>query len=454
MNKNSESFHFALSAAETAIRSADPYRLMKKHIKSKGDNVTITDLFGKHVTIDLSGVRRIYVVGAGKASGKMASGVHRILGNRIFEGAVNVPYDSNMQSDLISIHEAGHPIPDENGIVGTKKILRILSRATKNDLVIVLLSGGGSALLPMPLQGISLSTKQLVTSSLLLAGASIEEVNTVRKHLSAVKGGRLLNHISMGCMVVSIIISDVIGDDLSTIASGPTFPDSSTFMQAKEILKKYEVWNSTVAGIAIVKKTITNGIIGRIPETIKTGDRVLANVNNIIIGNNEVACKAAIKLLKENGLSAIYLGSSFDGSAVNHGRYLANLANQISSYCLPLAFVLGGETVVKVDKYHRHAIGGRNLEAALSSALSLKYKKNMDVSICCVGTDGIDGNSNYAGAFVTPRAFRRVMTEKEKYEEYLNRHDSGSAFRELKSLIVTGRTGTNVNDISIIVRAR
>lgn len=451
-NKNLESFHFALSAGEAAIRSADPYRLVSKHMKVKGKNLIIRDIFGNAVKINLSRIQQTYIVGAGKASGKMALAVHRILDDKTIKGAVNIPYDSGLTSDLISINEAGHPIPDENGIVGTENIINLLNQTTKSDLVIVLISGGGSALFPMPIKGISLSTKQLVTRSLLLAGASIEEVNTVRKHLSKVKGGQLLNYVKEGSRVVSIIISDVIGNDLSIIASGPTFPDSSTFLQAKEILRKYILWDSK--DFVTVQRIIENGIDGKIQETIKPGDQVLANVSNVIIGNNEMACSAAVKTLKKMKVNTLYLGSSFGGLAIDHGKYLAQLANQFSSYCLPSAFVLGGETVVKVSECHQNGIGGRNQEAALSSAMSFKYKKNMDISICCLGTDGIDGNSTYAGALVTSRIFPLVLTSREKYKAYLSRHDSSSAFKELKSAIITGRTGTNVNDISIIVRVR
>ena len=454
VNRNSKSIHFALSAIEAAMRSVDPVLLIKNNMKLKGHNLIITDLFKNIVNIDLFTIQRIYIIGAGKASGKMALAVHRLLREREVEGAVNVPYGSNMRSDAISITEAGHPIPDENGIEGTKKILGILKKTHKFDLVIVLISGGGSALLPMPTRGISLSTKQSVTRSLLLAGASIEEVNTVRKHLSEVKGGRLLQHFRERCRVISIIISDVIGDDLSIVASGPTFPDCSTYQQAVEILKKYLVWDSSMAGIVTVKKVILKGKDGGIPETIKIGDQVLTNVSNIIIGNNELACKAAMKTLNRMKINTIYLGSAFGGLAIDHGRYLAHLASQFSSNCLPSAFVLGGETVVKVSNGHLGGTGGRNQEAALASAMSFKYKKDMDLTICCLGTDGIDGNSTYAGAVVTPRIFRLVQGRKEKYKGYLAEHDTSNAFRELKSLIVTGRTGTNVNDISIMVRVK
>jgi glycerate 2-kinase len=454
VDRNSKSIHFALSAIEAAMRSVDPVLLIKNNMNLKKDNLIITDLFKKVVNIDLSTIRTIYIIGAGKASGKMALAVLRLLGKMEVEGAVNVPYGSNIRSDAISITEAGHPIPDENGIQGTKKILGILKNTHKFDLVIVLISGGGSALLPMPTQGITLSTKQSVTRSLLLAGASIEEVNTVRKHLSAVKGGRLLEYFGEKCRVVSIIISDVIGDDLSIVASGPTFPDCSTFQQAEEILKKYLVWDSNMAGIVTVKKVILKGKDGRIPETIKFEDPVLTNVSNIIIGNNELACKAAMKTLNRMKINTVYLGSSFGGLAIDHGRYLAHLAGQFSSYCLPSAFVLGGETVVKVSNGQLGGTGGRNQEAALASAMSFRYKKDMDLTICCVGTDGIDGNSTYAGALVTRRIFRLVQSSKEKYNEYLAEHNTSNAFRELKSLILTGRTGTNVNDISIIVRVK
>ena len=241
-------------------------------MKVKGHNLLITDIFGNATKINLSRIQQTYIVGAGKASGKMALAVHSVLGHRKIKGSRYTWYDSGLTSDLISLNEAGHPIPDENGIAGVKKILDLLKQAGRSDLVIVLISGGGSALLPMPIRGISLPIKKLVTRSLLLSGASIDEVNAVRKHLSKVKGGKLLNYVNTGSRVVSLIISDVIGDDLSIIASGPTYYDISTFLQAKEILKKYILWESK--DFVLVRRIIENGINGKIQETIKPGDQL------------------------------------------------------------------------------------------------------------------------------------------------------------------------------------
>jgi glycerate-2-kinase len=345
-------------------------------------------------------------------------------------------------------------LPDQNGVTGTRKILSLLSRTSKSDVVIALISGGGSALLPMPRDGISLSEKQQITQSLLLSGASISEVNVVRKHLSAVKGGQLLKGIRSGCLVISLIISDVIGDDLSIIASGPTFPDGSTFTQAKEILEKYMIWDSNKEGVIAVRKTIEKGINGMIRETVKPGDNSMSNVRNFIIGNNETACKAAVNRLKKMKVNTIYLGSSFGGLAVDHGRYLAHLAHQFSANCLPSAFVLGGETVVKLEEIYKNSTGGRNQEAVLSSGIVYKHKKNEDLSICCLGTDGIDGNSTNAGAIITSRIFPLISSNRQMYEGFLIRHDSSNALRDLDSLITTGRTGTNVNDISMVIRVK
>jgi glycerate-2-kinase len=423
-------------------------------VKLKHDNLLVSDIYGRRVVINLSNVRHTYVVGAGKASGKMAIAITEILGNRVSKGAINVPYNSDIKSDLISFKEAGHPLPDQNGVIGTKKILSLLSRTSKSDLVVALISGGGSALLPMPTDGISLSEKQQFTRSLLLSGASISEVNIVRKHLSAVKGGQLLNWIRPGCPVISLIISDVIGDDLSIIASGPTFPDESTFVQAKKILEKYMIWDSNKEGIIAVRRIIEKGVNGIIRETIKPGDNTISNVNNFIIGNNEIACKAAVNRLKKMKVNTIYLGSTFGGLAADHGRYLAHLANQFSSNCLPSAFVLGGETVVKVEDTYQNSTGGRNQEAVLSSGIANKHKEDVDLSVCCLGTDGIDGNSTNAGAIITSRIFPLISANRQKYEGFLIRHDSSNALRELDSLIITGRTGTNVNDISMVVRVK
>jgi glycerate 2-kinase len=310
-----------------------------------------------------------------------------------------------------------------------------LKRAAHNDLVIVLISGGGSALLPLPAPGVSLADKQRITRMLLRSGASIYEINTVRKHLSAVKGGQLLRHVNESCNVVSLILSDVIGDDLGMIASGPTYPDSSTFTDALRVLRKYRVKDPDAA------KFIAKGVKGEIAETPKPQDPVFSRTQNMLIGNNAIACKAAAGYLKKRGVKTVHLGSEFNGDAKDFGAFLARLTSGFGRR--GCAVVAGGETTVKLQQ-RKNGLGGRNQEAALACLTKLDRQ---DVAVGCMGTDGIDGNSNAAGALLSPKTI--VLARKMNLQIYLDVHDSYRALKKLHSLIFTGYTGTNVNDISI-----
>jgi glycerate-2-kinase len=271
---------------------------------------------------------------------------------------------------------------------------------------------------------------------LLRSGASIHEINAVRKHLSAIKGGQLLRHINESCKVVSLILSDVIGDDLGMIASGPTYPDSSTYNDALKILRKYRV-----QAPAAVLNLFAKGIKGKTEETPKPEDLIFSRIHNMLIGNNAIACKAAANYLKKRGVKAVHLGSEFNGEAKEFGVFLARIT--LSFRCRRFAIVAGGETTVKLDR-RKNGLGGRNQEAALACLATLNRH---DVAVGCVGTDGIDGNSDAAGALVSPRTI--MLAKKMDLQRYLDMHDSYHALKKLHSLIFTGYTGTNVNDISI-----
>jgi glycerate-2-kinase len=363
-----------------------------------------------------------------------------MLDEKVAEGAITVPHGLKERIKGISITQASHPVPDRAGVVGTEKILNILGKVRENDLVFVLISGGGSALLPLPAAGVSLADKQSITNLLLRSGASIHEINSVRKHLSAVKGGQLLRHVDKSCNVVSLILSDVIGDDLDVIASGPTCPDRSTFADAQRILKKYRIKEPFAALDHIAK-----GTRGEVEETPKPRDPVFLRVHNVLVGNNEIACTTATSYLKKHGVKAEYLGSRFDGEARGFGMVLARLASDLGGR--PFALVAGGETTVRLDR-SKSGIGGRNQEAALACMMKLRRR---DVVVACMGTDGIDGNSDAAGALVSPKTMS--LAAGMDLKNYLDRHDSNSAFRKLRSLIITGYTGTNVNDVAIVCGA-
>jgi glycerate 2-kinase len=430
----SKSARLALGALEYAMRSVEPAALVRRAVRP-GKSLAVRDVNGR--TISLGKFDNIYVVGAGKAAAGMADALAFIV--QVSEGAITAPYGSKLRSKAISLTEASHPVPDRAGVAGARKIIELAEKARVGDLLFVLISGGGSALMPLPAQGVTLSDKQKVTAALLRSGASIQEINAVRKHLSAIKGGQLLRHVDRSCRVVSLILSDVIGDDMEAIASGPTAPDSSTFAGAQRIMKKYRIAN------AAAKAHIAKGVRGEISDTPKPGDPVFASVSNVLIGSNSVACNGAVDYLRRKGLRAAHLGSEFDGEARDFGTLLARLALDLGRSGKPFAAVAGGETTVRLGK--KSGVGGRNQEAALSCAASLKN----DVVVACMGTDGIDGNSDAAGAIVSQRTIMQTWKKKVDLGKYLARHDSYHALKELDSLIFTGRTGTNVNDIAIII---
>lgn len=433
---NDRSSRLLLAALEAGVKSVMPGALVRRAVKFERE-LTVRDILGRKILI--RNFDRVYIVGAGKAAAGMASALHTILHRRVVEGAITIPYGVRATIKGISVTHASHPAPDRSGIEGTRKILAVLNKARPDDLIFVLISGGGSALMPLPAPGISLADKQKITDRLLGSGASIEEINAIRKHLSAVKGGQLLHHVH-GCTVVSLIISDVVGDNLGVIASGPTCPDNSTFQDALKILKKYRI-----RGPNAVLERVVRGTKGRIEETPKPGDLTFSGVHNLLIGNNAIACKSAVDYLKKRGLHAVHLGSEFDGEAKKFGTFLARLASDLGSQ--PFALVAGGETTVKLGR-SGNGTGGRNQEAALACIMELRRQ---DVTAAFMGTDGIDGNSDAAGALVSPKTI--ALAKKLNLNKYIESHDSFRVIKKLRSLIITGYTGTNVNDIAMICKA-
>jgi len=423
-----------LSALEAALDSVRPETLLRQAVRFD-EKLSVRDIYGNVARFQK--FDNIYVVGAGKATAGMADALYSIFKGKITAGAINVPLGAKIKSRAIAVTNASHPVPSRSGLEGTRKIIDVLGRAGEGDLVFVLISGGGSAMMPMPASDVSLRDKQRITSQLLRSGASIHEINTVRKHLSAVKGGQLLRYVSRSCDVVSLILSDVVDDDIAAIASGPTCPDNSTFKDAKKILKKYKLDSSSAA------EHINRGAMGEIEETPKPGDPVFSNVHNMIIGNNVIACKGAVKYLKLRGFNTAHLGSRFDGRARDFGRFLARLASDLGN--APFAVVAGGETTVTLNK-SRNGTGGRNQEVALACAIDLRRQ---DIAVACMGTDGIDGNSDAAGALVSAKAIS--VAKRSDLKKYLDRHNSYHALKKMHSLIFTGNTGTNVNDITVVI---
>jgi glycerate-2-kinase len=431
----------AIKSFEHALWAVDPKQIIKSKVMLKNSELHVNG----H-KLELKKFKNIYVIGGGKASGSMAEALEKILAKKITAGIVNVPHGSKHNTKIIETHGASHPFPDEVGVEGTRRMLEIAEKAGKNDLIICLISGGGSSLMPLPRGEISLDDKREITNALLKCGATIKEINTVRKHISDFKGGWLAKK-AYPATILNLILSDVVGDPLEFIASGPTVPDSTTFSDAIKVLKKYDLWNKTPASI---KKVLLEGEKGAIPETPKSSDEAFKKVFNVVVGNNRSASLAACQQLKKDGLNTLLLTTTMEGEARHVGTMLATIAHETFSYDKPVpkpaGIVAGGETTVTVTG---KGVGGRNQELALAAALKLD---GMDgVVVASLSTDGVDGPTDAAGAIADGKTLAIATKAGLAPEEYLVENNSYKFFAELGDLIFTGPTGTNVNDITIIV---
>jgi glycerate 2-kinase len=420
---------------QAALKAADPYESVKRHLGR------LRSAFSG------GGFHRVFIAGFGKAVCPMARAVEEGLSDIVERGIVITKYGHCMGYAFrkIDVREAGHPLPDENGRKGAAEVIDLLRRADDQTLVVCLISGGGSALLVAPCEGITLSDKQEVTGLLMKSGADIHELNTVRKHLSGVKGGRLAE-AAFPAAVLSLIISDVIGDDLDVIASGPTSPDGSTYADALTVLEKYGLRSrSPYAVIEVLEK----GAAGLIRETPKTGNPAFDKVENIIIGSNGVALEAAKKHAESLGFDVEILSSEIRGEAKEVGQELAKKAVGIRNTkrsTKPVCLIAGGETTVTV---RGDGLGGRNMELALSFAIGIEGVGG--VSFLSAGTDGTDGPTDAAGAIVDGDTVKRGKEKGMSAAEYLEDNDSYHYFEKAGGLLITGPTGTNVMDIQVIL---
>jgi glycerate-2-kinase len=433
----------ALHSFEFALEAANPKNIMKNMLVLEGSSLKVDKY-----SFDIEKFSHLYVVGGGKAAGPMSEALEEILGTNIDEGTVNIPHGNFPKTKIIKFYEASHPLPDQSSVEGTKRILSIAEEAQKDDLLICLISGGGSSLMSLPREGITLKEKQELTNALLKSGATINEINSVRKHLSGFKGGWLAKK-AYPATVLNIILSDVVGDPLDTIASGPTVPDHTTFTQAKSALEKYDLWRNLPSSI---RKIFEDGERGLIQETAKPKDSVFEKVHNVVVGNNRTATIAACQFLKSHGLNTVLLAATLEGEAKCVGGILASIVNEIEAsgnpLCKPAAVVVGGETTVRVVG---KGLGGRNQELALAAALHLKNNRDRAVVVASIGTDGVDGPTDAAGALVDGDTYYRATELGLRPESFLAENDSYNFFLKLGDLIFTGKTGTNVNDISLII---
>jgi len=422
-----------LDILEFAVKAVDPYKSIKKCFIEKR-------LIINAENFDLSTFNNLYLVGFGKASIGMAQAV--CDSSKVTQGAV-VTNDGNNKINDVNVETfiGGHPLPDSGSILGTEKILEIVDKCNKNDVLIVLISGGGSALLAKP--RVSLKDLQEVTKLLLRSGADINEINTIRKHLSYVKGGQLVSKSK--CLVISLIISDIIGDPIDFIASGPTHPDSTTFEDSKRILDKYNLWEKIPSSVSEI---ISDGIKNRIDETPKKDNIVFKNVNNFIVANNEIACKAAEKKAQNLGYDTMLLTTCLDGEAKDKSIFLVSKALNYKKPGKNIIFISGGETTVTI---HGEGKGGRNQEMVLAAVK--KMDKN-DVVFASFATDGIDGMSDAAGAIADACSYARAKKIDLDPDVFLEDNNSYEFFKNLDDLFFTGPTGTNVMDLQLIVKLK
>jgi glycerate 2-kinase len=431
----------ALAIFDAGVKAVDPVRATKRYCKREKTLLTVGNR-----TIDLADFERISLIGAGKASAAMAQAMEEILGQRLDSGLVITKYKHALPLEKVQVIEAGHPVPDEAGFRGAQQVVRFLQTTNDKDLIFFLISGGGSALLPYPSEGLTLEDKQEVTKILLDAGANIQEINALRKHLSQVKGGRLAK-MAYPATLISFMLSDVIGDDLDSIASGPTVPDHTTYEDCLNILNKYRIRELIPSAAA---KIYQKGARGEIEETPKPGDPVFRRTQNLIIGSNIIAVTAAAQKAEELGYDTLILSTFIEGETLDVARVHAAVAREILSsgnpVTRPACVLSGGETTVTIRGKGK---GGRNQEFSLSAAMDIDGVEN--VVVLSAGTDGTDGPTDAAGALSDGSTLTRARELGMDPVHFLRENDSYHFFQALDDLIITGPTYTNVMDLRVVL---
>ncbi len=429
-----------LDIASAAVSAVDPYEAVVRHVSLDGSR-----LRADGSEYDLDEFKRVVVVGAGKASAPMAVAIEEILGDRIASGVVVVKEGHAEKTRKIEVFEAGHPEPDRRGADGARKLLGLAAGAGRDTLLVALMSGGGSALLPLYPDGVDLDDMQNLTRLLLRCGATINEINAVRKHLSLIQGGRLAQ-TAAGASILSLLVSDVVGNPLDIIASGPTSADTSTYHDALGVLEKYEIVAAAPSGPV---ERLRRGAAGEIDETPKDGDPALRLVRHVIVADNEAAALAANAAARAAGFNSEIINTHMEGEAREVARLLAGIAKDLVSQKRPIAppasLVFGGETTVTVSGSGK---GGRNQEMALAAAIALQGLAN--VAVLCLGTDGNDGPTDAAGGLIDGQTIARGQAKSMDARTYLADNNSYEFLDAVGDLVVTGPTRTNVNDLALI----
>lgn len=431
----------ALAIFQAGLQAVAPGAAIKKHCRLD-DSLLVVD--GHSYDLDL--FSRVIVLGAGKAGAPMALAIEEILEERLATGIISVKYDHLAPLQKITTYEAAHPVPDENGQLAAQAIFDLASSADEKTLVICLISGGGSALVPLPVPGVTLVDKQQTTRVLLACGATIHEINAVRKHVSRIKGGGLARAVYPATLL-TLILSDVVGDDLDSIASGPCVADHTTFADCLAIFKKYAIEKKVPAGVL---RHIASGVADKVPETPKAGQKFFINSRNIIVGSNFNALSQSREKAIELGYNSLLLSSQMEGETRQLAALHMAIAREIVLHDLPMAkpvcLLSGGETTVTIKG---HGKGGRNQEFALAAALTMQGLEN--IVVLSVGTDGTDGPTDAAGAFADSGSLQRAALHQLDAQRYLENNDSYNFFDYLGDLYKTGPTNTNVMDVRIVL---
>ncbi|MHA1148612.1 MAG: glycerate kinase type-2 family protein [Promethearchaeota archaeon] len=456
LNENEKTLRqLSLDCLEIAIESVRPKLLLERSITfTKNELIIEGDIY------NIESVKRFVIIGAGKASGEMALSLEQLIKNNTsieYEGLINIPKGLDIHQDRnskIIFNFASHPIPDEDGVYGAKKMLEMGQASTDNTLIFCLISGGGSALLPFPKEGVSLADLKEMNSLLLASGANIHEINTLRKHLSEVKGGNLIKNIrkTSNSTIISLIISDVIGDNLDIIASGPTVPDLSTSQDAMNVIKKYNLFNKLPHSII---KILNVDNINQKKNINGSNNNLFQKVHNYLIGSVKLAVIQIKEYLINRGYKSNYFSDSIKGEARNFAKDLCDLIqeeikyNETHNY---LSLIGTGELTVTLKG---KGIGGRNQEMLLNLLNHIKvFNDNLNFLVLAINLDGIEGNSQAMGALIDNSIIRLVEKEEIDIEEYLNDNNSNSFFKLAGTEIITGPTGCNVNDLVLVLLMR
>jgi len=434
---------FLAEIMAAALDAVDPAAAVRHALRREGDTLRIGEQ-----TYDLATIRRVLVVGAGKAGAPMAAAAAEILGDRITHGTIVVKHGhaGDAVPETIDIVEGGHPLPDAHGVAAAAHIAALLADAQADDLVLVLISGGGSALLTLPAPGITLPDTIELTRVLLGCGATINEINALRKHVNQLQGGRMAE-LAAPARVATLILSDVVGSPLDVIASGPTAPDTSSWHDAWAVVERHGIGEQLPPRL---REHLHAGREGRLPDTPKPGDALFGRVNNVVVGSNELAALAAIAAARERGFNTMLLTTYLEGEAREVGIVLAGVARELALHGRPLAtpalLVAGGETTVRVQGA---GLGGRNQELALGAVRGLAGLPGAVVA--ALATDGGDGPTDAAGAVVSGATLERALELGLDPDAFLRRNDAYHFFQPLGDLLLPGPTLTNVNDLSFVM---